>query len=531
MIRINNIKVPLEFDFSNLSIYMIKKYRLSENEIHSIKLSKKSVDARKKDDIHFVISVDIDAENEKNNLKKCKNGQIIEKYKYRIKKVSLPEKRPVIVGFGPAGIFAALVLALSGAKPIVLERGGDVDSRQRAVETFWSTSKIDTNCNVQFGEGGAGTFSDGKLTTGINDKRISFVLETFVKFGAPEEILYLAKPHIGTDNLRIVIKKIREYIISLGGEIKFNCKFTDFELENGKISKVKFEDEFSESSIETDNLILALGHSSRDTFEMLYNKKISMSQKNFSMGVRIEHLRSDINKAMYGKFYNHKALKAADYKLSAHLKNGRGVYTFCMCPGGVVVAAASEKNRLAINGMSYYNRDAENSNSAVLVGINPENFGDSDPLAGMYLQREIEEKAFIAGGSNYNAPVAAVGDFLENKLTTKLGKITPSYKPGYKFARPEEYLPDYICESLREGIKEFGKKIKGFDAPDAVLTGIESRSSSPIRINRNEELQSVSAVGVFPCGEGAGYAGGIMSAAVDGIKCAEKIIENYSRSE
>ena len=531
MIRINNIKVPLEFDFSKISSYIIKKYRLNENEIHSIKLSKKSIDARKKDDIRFVISVDIETANENNVLKKCKTAVIIEKYEYTVKKVNQPFKRPVIVGFGPAGIFSALILALSGAKPIVLERGGDVDSRQKAVEKFWSTGKLDTNCNVQFGEGGAGTFSDGKLTTGINDRRIRFVLETFVKFGAPEEILYLAKPHIGTDNLRIVIKKIREYIISLGGEIKFNCKFTDFELENGCISKVKFEGNNAEYTLETDNLILALGHSARDTFEMLYNKKISMSQKNFSVGVRIEHLRNDINKAMYGKFYNHKALKAADYKLSVHLENGRGVYTFCMCPGGVVVAAASEENRLAVNGMSCFDRNDENSNSAVLVGLNPEDFGDSHALAGMYLQREIEEKAFIAGGSNYNAPVICVGDFLENRTTTHLGNITPSYKPGYKFARPEEYLPDFVCQSLKSGIKEFGKKIKGFDARDAVLTGIESRSSSPVRINRNEDLQSLSAVGIYPCGEGAGYAGGIMSAAVDGMKCAERIIENYLRSE
>ena len=530
MIRVNNIEIPLEFNFDNISEYIINKYKLNKNEIENITLSKKSVDARKKNNIHFVISIDIEAKNERSILKKIKNSTIIEKYNYRINKINTVNKRPVVVGFGPAGIFVSLILAESEAKPIILERGGNVDERQSAVEKFWETGELNENCNVQFGEGGAGTFSDGKLTTGINDKRIKYILEVLVKFGAPKEILYLSKPHIGTDKLRLVVKNIRDYIISLGGEVKFNCKFTDFEIKDNSISKIEYESGCNKYQIETDNLILAVGHSARDVFKMLYDKNINLSQKNFSMGLRIEHLRKDINKAMYGEYADNKALKSADYKLAVHLKNGRSVYTFCMCPGGVVVAAASEKNKLTVNGMSYYSRDEENSNSALLVGISPSDFNSEHPLAGMYLQQQIEEKAYIAGGSNYNAPITTVKDFLNDTLPAKLGKVKPSYKPGVTFAQPQQYLPDYICDSLKIGIKEFGKKIKGFDCDDAILTGIESRSSSPIRIDRNEEYQSITVQGLYPCGEGAGYAGGIMSAAADGIKCAEKIIERL-RSE
>lgn len=525
MVRINNIDIPLEFDFNNLKQFIISKYKLNSKQINDIKLSKKSVDARKKNNVHFVISVDIHTYNEQIIFKKVKNSVHIEKYNYEIKRIQNVVNHPVIVGFGPAGIFAGLVLAQSGARPIILERGGNVDERQAAVDNFWKTGKLDEECNVQFGEGGAGAFSDGKLTTGINDNRIKYVLETLVRFGAPEEITYLSKPHIGTDKLRIVVKKIREYIISLGGEVKFNCKMTDFEICNNNISKVHYMQNSKKKCIETDNLILAIGHSARDIFELLYEKQIVLSQKNFSMGVRIEHLRTDINKSMYGNSADNTALGTADYKLAAHLENGRSVYTFCMCPGGVVVAAASEKDRLVVNGMSYYSRNEDNSNSALLVGVSPDDFKSDHPLAGMYLQRETENKAFIAGGSNYYAPVTTVKDFINDTLPSRIGKVKPSYKPGYKFAKPEEYLPDYICESLKAGIKEFGKKIQGFDSDDAVITGIESRSSSPVRIERNENLESVSLNGLYPCGEGAGYAGGIVSAAVDGMKCAEKIIE------
>lgn len=525
MIRINNLRVQLDFDFSELKQLCTKKLGIDGRKIRSVRLSKKSVDARRKNDVHFIISVDIEAENEDKLLKNIKGAVAVTPYKYGINRISSVDRRPVVVGFGPAGMFAALVLAESGAKPIILERGGDVDSRCAAVELFQSTGKLDTECNIQFGEGGAGTFSDGKLTTGIKDKRIGYIFGRLVEFGAPDEILYMAKPHIGTDKLRGAVKNLREYVISLGAEVMFNSRFCGFESENGEISAVKFIRGGQVYIIKTNNIILAAGHSARDVFELLYDKNIDMSQKNFSVGVRIEHLRTDIDRAMYGSFAGHKALKAADYKLAVHLPNGRTLYTFCMCPGGYVVAASSEKNRLAVNGMSRFARDAENSNSALLVGVSAEDYGSDHPLAGMHFQRRLEEKAFLVGGGAYSAPVTSVGDFLAHRTATGLGKVRPSYRPSVKLASPDEYLPDFVCETLRLGIREMGRKIKGFDAPDAVLTGIESRSSSPVRINRGADFQSLSLKGLFPCGEGAGYAGGIVSAAVDGMKCAEAAIE------
>ena len=529
MIRVANISVPLDFDMSGLKELCIRKLRISPKLIKSVKLSKKSVDARKKKDVHFIISVDIEAKNEDRLLKSLKNASKIGKYKYVTDKVPSPERRPVIVGFGPAGMFAALVLAMAGARPIVLERGGDVDSRVKAVDEFRTSGKLDTECNIQFGEGGAGTFSDGKLTTGIKDKRIGWVLEKLVEFGAPDEIKILAKPHIGTDKLREVVKKLRERVISLGGEVRFRSRFCGYSSENGTIRSVQYEHGGEIHTIETDNVILATGHSARDVFELLYENKISLSQKNFAVGVRIEHKRNDIDKAMYGDFAGHPALKAADYKLVAHLPNGRTLYTFCMCPGGEVVAASSEEGRLAVNGMSCFARDAENSNSALLVNINTSDYGSEHPLAGMWFQRELEEKAFIAGGSDYSAPVITVGEFLSGETTEHTGSVRPSYTPSVKHASPEEYLPDFVVESLKLGIPEMGRMIKGFDAPDALLTGIESRSSSPVRIDRGEGAQSVSLSGLFPCGEGAGYAGGIVSAAVDGMKCAEAVIERLKK--
>lgn len=531
MIRINNIRVPLDFDFSELEKFCTGKFRILPENLKSVKLSKKSVDARKKTDVHFIISLDVEAKNETQLLKKIKNSVSVEKYVYHIEKVPENIKRPVVVGFGPAGMFAALVLAKSGACPIVLERGADVDERCKAVESFRLGGKPDPECNVQFGEGGAGTFSDGKLTTGIKDKRIGWILEKLVEFGSPDEIIYLAKAHIGTDNLRNVVKNLREEVKKYGGEVCFNAKFCGFDTDSDGISAVSYTDKDGTHVIDTDNLILATGHSARDVFEMLYSRNIKLSQKNFSVGVRIEHLRKDIDKAMYGDFAGHPALKSADYKLAVHLPNGRTLYTFCMCPGGEVISAVSEENRLAVNGMSCFARDAENSNSALLVGINTDDYKSSHALAGMYFQRELEEKAFRAGGSDYSAPVTLVGDFMNGKVSESFGKIKPSYRPAVKFADPESYLPDFVCETLKLGIKEMGRKISGFDEPEAILTGIESRSSSPVRIDRNEDLQSVSVAGLFPCGEGAGYAGGIMSAAVDGMKCAEAVIKNLNKGE
>lgn len=523
MIRVSNIKVPLDFDFRELRQLCVKQLRISESRIESVKLSKKSVDARRKNDVHFIISADISAKGEDGLLKRLKNAVPVKEYKYEIQKISA-KNRPVIIGFGPAGMFAALVLAMAGANPIVLERGQDVDSRVKAVEEFQHGGRLDTESNVQFGEGGAGTFSDGKLTTGIKDRRIPQILQWLTEFGAPEEILYLAKPHIGTDKLRGTVKNLRKRVIELGGEVRFGAKFDGFETKNGCITSVSYTDKDGSHIIMTDNVILAAGHSARDVFELLYDKNVALSQKSFAVGMRIEHLRRDIDSAMYGACAGHPSLKAADYKLAVHLSNGRALYTFCMCPGGEVVAASSEEGRLAVNGMSCFARDAENSNSALLVNVTPEDYGSGHPLAGMYFQRNIEEKAYIAGGSDYSAPIALVGDFLGDRLSEEFGKIKSSYRPKVKFARPEEYLPDFVCDSLRLGIREMGRKIKGFDDSGALLTGVESRSSSPVRIERSENLEALSVGGLFPCGEGAGYAGGIISAAVDGMKCAEKVI-------
>ena len=523
MIRVSNIKVPLGFDFGDLKGLCVRQLKIPEKSLISVKLSKKSVDARRKSDVHFIISVDISAKGEQKLLKQLKNASPVEEFTYKVPQVSA-EKSPVVVGFGPAGMFAALVLAMAGAKPIVLERGQDVDSRVKAVENFRSGGRLNPESNVQFGEGGAGTFSDGKLTTGIKDKRIQTVLKWLVEFGAPEEIVYLAKPHIGTDKLRETVKNLRKRVIQLGGDVRFGAKFDGYTTENGCITSVSYTDSEGSHTIETDNVILATGHSARDVFEMLYDKNVDMSQKNFAIGMRIEHLRKDIDKAMYGDFAGHPALKAADYKLAVHLPDGRAAYTFCMCPGGEVVAASSEEGRLAVNGMSCFARDDVNSNSALLVNVTPEDFGSNHPLAGMYFQRNIEGKAYISGGSDYSAPVILVGDFLENRQSTEFGRVKPSYRPKVKFAMPQEYLPDFMCRSIKAGIVEMGRKIKGFDDNDAVLTGVESRSSSPVRINRGESLESLSVGGLFPCGEGAGYAGGIVSAAVDGMKCAECVL-------
>ena len=524
MIRINNVKIPLDYDRETLLKAAARELRVEPKAIRSVSLFRRSVDARKKEQLHFICTLDAEvAANENALLKKAKNAVRAAPYRYNI-----PQWRggaqPVVVGFGPAGMFAALVLAQSGACPIVVERGKDVDSRTADVDRFWLTGKLDTTSNVQFGEGGAGTFSDGKLNTGTKDSRQRKVLDEFVAHGAPEEILYNAKPHIGTDKLKLTVRQIREEIISRGGKVLFETKLTGFEQKDDRVCAAIVEHNGKTERIETDSLLLAVGHSARDTFEMLCNKGLPMEAKPFSVGARIEHLREEIDRAQYGKFAGHPALGAASYKMNVHTKNGRGAYTFCMCPGGKVVNASSEEGRLCTNGMSEFARNATNSNAALLVSVSPADFGGDGPLDGMYYQRRLEEKAYRFGGG-YHAPVQRVADFLQNRKSSRLGAVTPSIAPDGVLCDLRALLPDYVGDSMAEAITAMGRRLSGFDNGDAVLTGVETRSSSPVRILRSSEtLQSVAVAGLYPCGEGAGYAGGIVSAAVDGIKCAERII-------
>lgn len=529
MIRINELKLPLDYTEHDLKASAARAMKTDAGAITSIKLFKRSIDARKKDNIMFTAAVDVTLSGgESAVLRKCRSGKITktEPYKYELPVCGKPAKRPVVVGAGPGGLFAALILAQCGQCPILIERGKSVHDRTRDVDSFWSGGALDPSSNVQFGEGGAGAFSDGKLNTGTKDPRARKVLEEFVAHGAPEEILWAAKPHIGTDRLKPTVKAIRNDIIALGGEVRFSTLLTKINVKDGRAVSVTVKSGTSEETIETDAVILALGHSARDTFEMLLQSGFAMEAKPFSVGVRIEHPQLSINKAQYGAFYSHPRLTAADYKLSTHLKNGRGVYTFCMCPGGYVVAAASEENTVVTNGMSEFARDGGNANSALLVGVTPEDFGSESPLAGVEFQRKIERAAFTAGGGTYRAPAQRVGDLLADRKTTSFGAVIPSYKPGVEFARAEDYLPDYAVESLRAALPILDSRLHGFADPDAVITGAETRSSSPVRILRGETLEAVGIKGVYPCGEGAGYAGGIMSAAVDGIKCAEAAINN-----
>ncbi|MBR2040262.1 MAG: NAD(P)/FAD-dependent oxidoreductase, partial [Clostridia bacterium] len=486
-----------------------------------VKLYRKSVDARRKNDVHFCCSVLVSSEEETKILKSNKNASPYSEKIYVWQKCDkIPNVRPVIVGFGPAGMFCALTLARAGLKPLVIERGGSVDERTKAVKDFFSGGKLNPENNVQFGEGGAGTFSDGKLTTGIKNPRAKTVIKVLHQMGAQDNILTDAKPHIGTDILVSVVKNIRKEIISLGGEILFNTHLDDIEIADGRVVSITANG----NKILCDTVVLATGHSARDTYKMVLSKGADMVQKPFAVGVRIEHLQSDINKALYGEFHNHKNLGAADYKLATHLENGRGVYTFCMCPGGEVINASSFLGGIAVNGMSNSKRDADNANSAVLVGVEPSDFPSSDVLAGCQLQEKIEKAAYGIGEGA--VPINTVGNFVFGK-EFKIGRVKPSVKPSFVYTDFTKIFPQFICDSLKEGIKNFGKKISGFDDCEAILTAPETRSSAPVRILRSDDFQS-NLKGIYPCGEGAGYAGGIVSAAVDGMTVAEKIIENLN---
>ena len=515
MLRLDNIRIYENLNRDEVVRKALKKYRIRFDDVIGTDIIRKSIDARKKNDIHYLYTLAVTVKDESRypNIPAYKEPEVPEIIRNRNSQYD-----PVIIGSGPSGLFCALTLIENGYKPIIIEQGNRVEERIEDIRKYRESGILNTQSNVQFGEGGAGTFSDGKLTTGINSVYIKKVLDTFHKFGAPEEITYLAHPHIGTDNLVHILVNIRKYIEDNGGRYYFATKFTGFTEENGIITAQCGDRKFI-----TDALVLAIGHSARDTFEMLHEKNVAMKQKNFSIGVRIEHLQKDIDIAQYGENCE-LDLPAAEYKLAYH--NGeRACYSFCMCPGGEVMASSSEDGCIVTNGMSNYARNGENANAGLLVNILPSDIGSDDPLAGIYYQRDLERKAFELGGGNGYAPVQRYEDFKKDVKSDHIGKIKPTYRPGYTLSNLKEILPDFVCSTLEEGIEYFNRRIAGFCDPDAVLTAVESRTSSPVTVIRDDSFNS-SVRGIYPCGEGCGYAGGITSAAVDGIKTAVRIIEN-----
>ena len=521
MIRLREIAMPPEHNPAQLGFEAARMLKIQNSKVRQVRIVRRSIDARKKPDVKVVYTIDVAVDGNENKILKqsgCKRAAIAPVSYYKLPKCTkMLEKRPVVIGFGPGGMFAALVLALAGQKPIILERGEDAASRHEKVQTFWKTGKLDSKSNVQFGEGGAGTFSDGKLNTGVNNPRIGWILEKFVEFGAAQDILYDAKPHVGTDVLLNVVQNLWKKIIELGGEVRFNACVNDLRTEDGKIRAVVLE---NGEEIQCDRVILAIGHSARDTFSMLLSSGITMERKPFAMGVRIEHKQTKIDQAQYGR--ENPALPPADYKLVRHLDDGT-VYTFCMCPGGYVVAAASEEGGVVTNGMSYADRAGENANAALLVTVHPDDIPYDGVLGGVTWQRNIEEAAFAVSGS-YRAPAQTVGDFMNQIPSIGPGSVEPTYKPGVHWCDLHAVLPEKITRSLKAALPGLEGQLKGFADADAVLTAPETRSSSPVRIVRGEDRQSVSLRGLYPAGEGAGYAGGIMSAAIDGMLSAESIL-------
>lgn len=508
LITLSNVKLPVGKDEKSLLAFAEKKLG---RKAGYFAIKKKSLDARDKNNVRFVYTIEFSVD------KKREEELLLE----RLPTEKTPQLPVAVIGSGPAGLFCALRLLARGIKPVVVERGAPVEERERNISRFFAERILDTESNVQFGEGGAGTFSDGKLNTQTHSAFHQEVLKTFVRFGAPEEILWLNKPHIGSDNLKKVVKNMREYILAQGGEVRFHTCCTDIVSQDGKITAVKLCSKIGgEQTLPVSAAVFAIGHSARDTFEKLLARGVRLLQKDFAVGVRIEHLQAKIGLAQYGKTYTQ--LPAADYKLVSHA-SARAAFTFCMCPGGVVMPAASEQGGVVVNGMSNYARNERNANSALIAQVNSEDFGSSHPLAGVEFQRKLERAAFAAGGGNYAAPVQLVGDFLKDKTSKQFGEVLPSYAAGTAFADLRAVLPPPVISALKAAIVDMDKKLRGFSAPDAVLTAVESRTSSPVRIERDETLQSVSLKGLYPCGEGAGYAGGITSSAVDGIRVADGV--------
>lgn len=521
--KVSNLSLEPGFGEADLRKKAARALGVKPEDIAALRILREAVDARKKSNVHYVITCGCMLAD---GLRPPRHEEKVEGKPYVFPFRNMRSaKPPVVVGSGPAGIFCALSLAEAGLSPILIEQGAPVEQRIRDVDHFFATGDLDTSSNVQFGEGGAGTFSDGKLTTGTRDERQRYVLETYVREGAPEDILYLAKPHIGTDKLREVAVRMRARLTSLGGTTRFLTRLVGLGIQGGAVVSARLQGPNGPEEIETDQVVIAPGNGARATFRMLHEAGVVLEAKNFAVGVRIEQLQKNIDVAQYGTMADFKALPAADYKVTYRASTGRPVFSFCVCPGGYVVAGASGMDEVVTNGMSYYARDGANINGALIVGVTPADFPVAGPLGGIAYQKRIEEAAYESGAGGFTAPVQLVGDFLAGKMSTAFGDVHPTYRPNVRFAQMTDIFPDYITESLRQALPEFGRRIRGFDAPDAVLTAAETRTSSPVRIVRSENGMA-SIRGLFPCGEGAGYAGGIMSAAVDGIRCAEKVCED-----